>query len=301
MYTPGNPLYIHEQDSCATSLKFSEQYWYIMTLWKFLSTYAIIEKMKQLFTRTAFLIAVFFIVPCTSSCKSYPASFEVAKFIEKSSDTVKYIEGDSYFIVMPEESKKQADTGIIFYPGGLVEFQAYLPLMEKLAEKGAFCILVEMPFDFAFLDFQAAGRFLKLYPEIKKWYMAGHSLGGAMAASYISRHKKDFEGLILLAAYSTHNIAKSDLKVLSIYGSKDGVLNRAHYDKYKKKLPPLGKGLTEVIIEGGNHAQFASYGAQKGDYMPDISCEKQMTITAEEISLWAGLTTDTTQTGVIEK
>ena len=142
---------------------------------------------------------------------------------------------------------------------------------------------------FAFFDYRAAGRFIELYPQINKWYMAGHSLGGAMAASYVSRHTEDFEGLILLAAYSTHNISDSKLKVLSIYGSKDGVLNKSHYDKYRKNLPAVGKGFTEIIIEGGNHAQFASYGAQKGDFMPEITPDEQQEKTAEEIAEWAGL------------
>lgn len=256
---------------------------------------------SKLTLKLSALIAGLFFTITIFSCKSYPAAFEVAKFINQSENGITYIEGDSFFVVMPEtEHSEMADlsenaadltsrTGIIFYPGGLVEYQAYLPLMEKLACRGAFCILVEMPFDFAFFDKQAAGRFLELYPQVDKWYMAGHSLGGAMAASYVSRHQTDFEGLILLASYSTHNISDSGLKVLSIYGSKDGVLNQAHYDKYRKNLPAVGKGFTEIIIEGGNHAQFASYGAQKGDFMPEITPDQQQEITADEIAEWAGL------------
>jgi len=235
----------------------------------------------------AAFFAVLFFTITLSACKSYPAAFEVARFINQNESGVTYIEGDSFFVVMPEEIA--GTPGIIFYPGGLVEYQAYLPLMEKLARKGAFCILVKMPFDFAFFDFGAAGRYMKLYPQIDKWYMAGHSLGGAMAASYISRHEEDFEGLILLAAYSTHDISEEGLKVLSIYGSNDGVLNKSHYQKYRKNLPAVGKGLTETIIEGGNHAQFASYGAQKGDYMPEITPDEQQEKTAEEIAEWMGL------------
>ena len=245
------------------------------------------------FLNTALFMAVFLFLFPFSSCKSYPPSFEVSKFLNLSSDGVKYIEGDSYFIVLPVNfSPDSVNTGIIFYPGGLVEYQAYLPLMKKLAQKGAFCILVKMPFDFAFLDFRAAGKFIKQFPEVNHWYMAGHSLGGAMAASYISRHKKDFDGLIILAAYSTHNISDSGLKVISIYGSNDGVLNKERYQKNKKNLPEPGEGLTEFIIQGGNHASFASYGAQKDDYMAEISCEEQQNITADKIADWAGLQTN---------
>ncbi len=251
-------------------------------------------KRSNLVTNLAAAIAVLFFTITLTACKSYPAAFEVAKFINQNKNGVTYIEGDNFFVVKPEADDSEisegiATTGIIFYPGGLVEYQAYLPLMEKLARRGAFCVLVEMPFDFAFFDKRAAGRFIELYPQINKWYMAGHSLGGAMAASYVSRHTEDFEGLILLAAYSTHNISDSKLKVLSIYGSKDGVLNKAHYQKYRKNLPPVGQGFREIIIEGGNHAQFASYGAQKGDYMSEITPDEQQEKTAEEIAEWVGL------------
>lgn len=261
------------------------------------------NRLKLTHNMSALIAGLFFTITIFS-CKSYPAAFDVAKFINQNENGITYIEGDSFFVVMPEGAV--ADTGdisysgdisegatdipgIIFYPGGLVEYQAYLPLMEKLARKGAFCVLVKMPFDFAFFDFRAAGRFMKLYPQIDKWYMAGHSLGGAMAASYLSRHEEDFEGLILLAAYSTHDISGAGVKVLSIYGSKDGVMNKTHYQKYHKNLPALGKGLTEIIIDGGNHAQFATYGAQKGDYMPEITPDQQQEKTAEEIAEWMGL------------
>ena len=239
----------------------------------------------------AVFFALFFTCTITlfSSCKSYPASIDANNVITSPDAEISCIEKDSYFIIKPEnniDSNWSPDNGIIFYPGGLVEYKSYLPLMEKFAKEGVMCILVKMPFDFAFLDFRAAGRFIKLYPEVENWYMAGHSLGGAMAASYVSRHPKDFKGLILLAAYSTHNISKKDVKVLSIYGSNDGVLNRKHYQKYLKNLPPVGQGLTEIIIDGGNHSQFACYGAQKHDYMPEITWQEQQSITAQEFTVW---------------
>ena len=80
-----------------------------------------------------------------------------------------------------------------------------------------------MPFDLAVLDANAADGLQDYFPEIKHWYMAGHSLGGAMAATYISKHNANFDGLILLAAYSTADLSQTPLKVISIYGSNDQV------------------------------------------------------------------------------
>lgn len=239
--------------------------------------------MKRFFSPA--LLTVLFLIISTFSCKSYPPNFKVSDFYSSHSDSVTFTEKNNYIVLQPAFSQA-TDTGIIFYPGGRVNYKDYLPLMTLCAQKGITCVLVKMPFDFAVFDISAARKIIKQLPEIKNWYMAGHSLGGAMAAAFISRHKKEFNGLILLAAYTTHNLSASGLRVLSIYGSRDGVLNMKKYQKYKKNLPAENNGLTEYIIEGGNHAQFANYGAQKGDFGPDISVGQQQKITAEVITVW---------------
>jgi dienelactone hydrolase len=169
------------------------------------------------------------------------------------------------------------DAGFIFYPGGKVEYTAYIPLMSALAEKGLLCILTPMPFNLAVLDMNAAKGMTDKYPEIDNWYIGGHSLGGSMAASFIADNTDDFDGLILLGSYST---AKVTLPVLSVYGSEDQVLNREKYDKYKSNI---NSSLTETVIDGGCHAYFGMYGAQDGDGTPSVSNEEQIHLTVEEI------------------
>lgn len=172
--------------------------------------------------------------------------------------------------------------GFIFYPGGKVEYTAYVPLMSALAEEGVLCILTQMPFNLAVLDMNAAKGMTDQNPEIDNWYIGGHSLGGSMAASFVADNSDDFEGLILLGSYSTTQIA---LPVLSIYGSEDKVMNREKYDKYKSNI---NSSLTETVIEGGCHAYFGMYGAQDGDGMPSISNEEQINITVTEIIKFIG-------------
>lgn len=175
---------------------------------------------------------------------------------------------------------KEVKAGLIFYPGGKVEYTAYEPLMEACTSKGILCVLVKMPFNLAVFDVKAADGIQEQYPEIDMWYLGGHSLGGAMAASYLSDHANEFKGLVLLGAYSTSDLSNDALNVLSIYGSEDHVLNREKYDKYKSNLP---KGYTEVILKGGCHSYFGMYGYQKGDGTPTISNEQQINQTADAI------------------
>lgn len=170
--------------------------------------------------------------------------------------------------------------GLIFYPGGKVEYTAYIPLMEACAEEGILCVLVEMPFNLAVFDISAAEGISGEYPQIDAWYIGGHSLGGSMAASYLSKHTEDFEGLVLLGSYSTADLSGAGVDVLSVFGSEDKIMNREKYDEYRQNLP---EGFTEIEIEGGNHAGFGMYGAQDGDGTPSVSNAGQIEITAEAI------------------
>jgi len=171
-----------------------------------------------------------------------------------------------------------AKAGLIFYPGGLVEYSAYVPLMQALAAKGVLCVLVEMPGNLAVLDMNAAQGIAEQYPHITSWYVGGHSLGGSMAASYAAKHIDSLDGVLLLAAYSTADLSSSGLKVLSVYGSEDGVLNMEKYSEY---LPNLPADFTELVIAGGCHAGFGMYGPQTGDGTPTITPEQQIDCTAQ--------------------
>lgn len=185
---------------------------------------------------------------------------------------------DGTLITRPEGRDPVA--GLIFYPGGKVEHTAYTPLMEALASEGIPCVLVEMPFRLAVLDMNAAEGIPEAFPEVERWYLGGHSLGGSMAASYVASHTEDFDGLILLGSYSTADLSGTELSVLSVYGSEDGVLNREKYAEYRHNLP---EGFTETVIEGGNHAYFGAYGEQDGDGTATVTPAEQLRQTAEAI------------------
>ena len=93
--------------------------------------------------------------------------------------------------------EKKSDVGIIFYPGAKVENTAYLPLLKHLTSNSYNCYLLKMPFNMAIFNKNAANKIIEQYPNIKHWYICGHSMGGAMASSYVSKNKDKVDGLIL--------------------------------------------------------------------------------------------------------
>lgn len=185
---------------------------------------------------------------------------------------------DGTVVVRPDG--KEPISGLIFYPGGKVEHTAYIPLMEALASEGILCVLMKMPFRLAVLDMNAADGVREAFPQVERWYIGGHSLGGSMAASYVESHAEEFEGLILLGSYSTADLSGTNLAVLSVYGSEDGVMNR---EKYAENTSNLPEGFTELVIEGGNHAYFGMYGEQDGDGTATVSPAEQIRLTAEAV------------------
>lgn len=207
----------------------------------------------------------------------YPADMDAIAAFSEHSDISEEVLQKNITAYIPD----QPEAGLIFYPGGKVEHTAYEPLMLACVQQNILCVLVEMPAKLAVLDMDAAEGIRELFPDVRDWYLCGHSLGGSMAAAYLEDHADEYRGLILLAAYSTADLRGTSLEVLSVYGSEDRVLNMENYRKNKSNLPV---SFTERILEGGCHAYFGMYGAQAGDGTPSITNEAQITAAADCIA-----------------
>lgn len=197
----------------------------------------------------------------------YRADVEVEKLIEQEPER---IQTDGSLTIVYPEGKSDNKIGLVFYPGGKVEAIAYLPLLFQLSEQGITCVLTEMPFNLAVFDTKAADKVYQAYPEIDQWFLAGHSLGGAMASSYVEKNADKLEGLILMGAYPIND---ADISTLAIYGTEDVQLD----------LTKLESTANQLEIWGGNHAYFGNYGEQEGDGVASISREEQQSIAVKTI------------------
>ncbi len=217
---------------------------------------------------------LFIVIVCIWYVNDYYKEENVQEYLQTKDSVLVTEMPDGLYLDGPGD-----ETALIFYPGAKVEYTAYLPLLSELADQGIDCFLIKMPCNLVFFGQNKAKKIMDSY-EYDHWYLSGHSLGGAMAASYASGHLESLNGLVLLAAYPTKSLKSDSFSVLSLYGSEDGVLNMEKVEEGKAYMPV---DYAEVCIEGGNHAQFGNYGEQKGDHAADISREEQQAQTVEAI------------------
>lgn len=146
---------------------------------------------KQKILKRSLLIVVLLLIALTAGMtyyvKDYYRATEQAMEALNSNETVVVRSLDKNTLVF-EPKEKELQEGFAFYPGGKVQYESYAPLMQSLAEKGILSILVHMPCNLAVLDMNAANGLQDKFPEIQNWYIGGHSLGGAMAASYVAKN-----------------------------------------------------------------------------------------------------------------
>ena len=237
------------------------------------------EKTKNGIKLVVIFVLLFLAFMAINLTNPYHAGDTAKAALEASIPSVTVESNEDYIAFIPDDPT----AGLIFYPGAKVDYDAYAPLMSALAERGIAGISVHLPLNYSLLKKDAAEGIAELYPEVKDWYIGGHSLGGVTAATYAAEHASEYKGLVFFASYTMENINKTELDVLSLYGDQDGVLNKKLYFECIGNLPET---TTEYVIEGGNHAQFGDYGVQDGDNEATISAEKQVELTADAIANW---------------
>lgn len=182
---------------------------------------------------------------------------------------------DAYYTFAPSGAAvdpAKAETGFIFYPGGLVAPSAYALYASAIAANGYTTFITPMPLQLAVLNPNAAQQVIDDNPQITNWVIGGHSLGGAMAATFIASNPDQIQGLVLLASYPNGDLSDWPGVAVSVYGTNDGVASVEDVLAGAALLPP---DTVFVPIEGGNHAQFGNYGAQNGDNEATISAIEQ--------------------------
>ena len=181
-----------------------------------------------------------------------------------------------------------APAGLIFFPGGMVDPEAYAPLMRAVAEEGYEAVILKLPFRQAFLESQEAEVVERARVRMERdrgtrgWVVAGHSRGGVIACRVAATHPSLPAALVLMGTSHPVDRDLSGLRfpVTKIFATHDGLATVEKVEANQGKLPAATRW---VKIEGGNHAQFGWYGRQFGDEKATISREEQQARTVETL------------------
>jgi len=168
-------------------------------------------------------------------------------------------------------SEVPIDTLLVFYPGGLVRPHAYVWMGVALAPRGVRTVIPAMPFDLAVLGRDRADGLMDAYgASVDHVVLAGHSLGGAMAASYAARNPGNLDGLVLMGAYPAggDDLSGLELPTLVLAAEHDGLASLSEVEEGLTRLPA---GTPLEVLPGAVHAFFGRYGPQRGDGAPSRS------------------------------
>lgn len=172
------------------------------------------------------------------------------------------------------------ETGLILYPGARVDPRVYAGAARAIAEHGYPTLIVPMPLNLAMLAPERGLEVIRSFPQVKRWVVGGHSLGGAMAARFALSHPALIHGLVLWASRPTaaDDLSSLAFPVASIYATEDVLMDPQTIAAARGLLPP---DTTFVEIAGGNHAQFGRYPPQPGSRPASISPDEQQDLVVQ--------------------
>jgi dienelactone hydrolase len=200
-----------------------------------------------------------------------------------------------------DQSCRGVGSGLVLFPGALIEHRAYGVIAGKLAAEGMVVLVPNL--EPARLPDSALGANAdwvletlagikdKHHLTVQEWSVGGHSLGGLAAAAMIDKISDDvISKLVMFGVHSLSslNLTNSTVQTLLVTATEDGFYpdEGIAENKLFQQLPVLVDSLDESTasttfwyeIKGGNHAGFANYGPQfffKVDGNRTISLEEQ--------------------------
>lgn len=167
-------------------------------------------------------------------------------------------------VLSPAEG--ESDRGLVFTPGAKVDPWAYAAILQGLAENGTTVVITRPWLNLAFFDPRGLDAFTSAAPDVDVWSVGGHSLGGVRACQLAA----DADVLVLFGSYCANDLSETDLPVLSLAGSEDGLSTPEKVEAARDQLPADAE---MVQIPGASHASFGDYGPQAGDGTPTISMD----------------------------
>lgn len=206
-----------------------------------------------------------------------------AKGIEPSflmtDDLVEVRNGKDKISFIPKDS---SGIDVIFFPGGLVDPQAYAPLARQIAAQGYHVHIIRMLWRMSVNGYNRIKTIFELDDKSRVYVLGGHSQGAKMAAQFVYENPGLISGLYLLGTSHPRDIDLSGISIpaIKVYAEYDGLASVEEVEENFSRLPAN----TDLkLIEGGNHSQFGYFGSLLFDGSAQIDREKQHEMTVQHL------------------
>jgi hypothetical protein len=197
---------------------------------------------------------------------------------------VRVVDTPSGIVLSPRDARPTR--ALVFQPGARIDPRAYVPVLTQVSRAGYLVVVVKQPFQIAFLATGAPADVMARHPEVTRWAVGGHSVGGVAAADYAAADDGRVHGLVLWASYPMGSLVRrTDLAVASVSGSRDGFTTPADIAASRSRLPA---STVFTVVDGAVHSSFGDYGTQAGDGSATLGrAEAQRQVVAATVALLA--------------
>ena len=211
---------------------------------------------KMLLIIAAILILIITVVLLYYN-KAFPEALEIANTMKKV-DNNYYFNGDS-------------GVGFIIFSGAKADEKAYAYIAKLLHEAGHTAVIAKPLFHMTAT--QSRGfAIMESNPEIEKWFLIGHSLGGLPITRIAVQKPAKVQGIAYLASYILADVSELGIPVIRITASNDMTMNKNMMESSSEHLPVNS---LEIVIEGANHQGFSAYKAVGRDGVATMTWKEQ--------------------------
>lgn len=175
-------------------------------------------------------------------------------------------------------------TGFIIFAGAKADEKGYAYMAKLLKDAGHTVVIPKMPVHLSITGVRRGLKAMEDNPDVDKWVLIGHSLGGLPISQIAAKEPPALEGIVYLASYLVVDLSHLDISALRITANRDQIMSRDRLNANLSYLPARSKS---VEIEG-NHQGFGAYESLRSDGETTATWQEQQEETVKLITEFFG-------------